>query len=166
MATDLRASASLILAGLVLVAGVPWAFGPPHAVWLNAGLRIDYPWHRSVAALAAAAGAFTMAALFRATFMRMLAGFLGVAALVLAAALVFYRLEALDAGLREGGLLGTTDLPWPTVASVEQEPNALAVRDASGHLIRIDTGVLTADQRASLERTISRRVREATQKKP
>jgi hypothetical protein len=157
---------ALMAAGIVLVAGVPWALGPPHAVWLNAGLRIDYPWHRSVAALAAAGGALTLAALLRVNFMRMLAALLGAAALILAAALLFYRVEALDAGLRGRGLLGTTDLPWTAVASVEQEPNALAVRDASGRLIRIDTGVLTPDQRASLERTISRRVREATQKKP
>jgi hypothetical protein len=157
---------ALWLAGLVLVAGVPWALGPPHAVWLNAGLRIDYAWHRSVAALAAAGGAWTLAALLRQNFLRMLAALLGAAALILAGALLFYRLEALETGLRERGLLGTTELPWTAVASVQQEPNALAVRDASGRLIRIDTAVLTPDQRASLERTIARRVREATSKKP
>jgi hypothetical protein len=158
--------AALMVAGLILVAGVPWALGPPHAVWLNAGLRIDYPWHRSVGALAAAGGAATLAALLRVHFLRILAALVCAAALILAGALLLYRLEALDAGLRERGLLGTTELPWPAVASVEQEPNALAIRDASGRLIRIDTGVLTPDQRASLERTISRRVREATQPKP
>jgi len=150
----LAAALALLLAGLWL------AFGPPRAVWLNTGLRIDYPWSRGAAALAAALGAAGLAvAATRRTLRFLAAAGAGVAAMA-GAALLFYRLEALAEGLVERRLLGTTRLAWSEIASVSPQAEALIVTGRSLE-IRIDTGPLPPDLRASLERTIARRVREA-----
>ena len=152
-------------ASVVLLAGLLLAFGPPRAVWLNAGLRIEYAWPRATAALAAAAGAAALAALARARVPRLLAGALALAAALAGAGLLTYRLEAIDAGLVERRLLGTARLAWADVASVEPEPDALVV-SGGGVRLRIDTARLTPEQRASLERTIARRVRESGREPP
>lgn len=155
--------AGLAAALVVLLAGLWFALGPPRAVWLNTGLRIDYPWSRGAAALAGALGAAGLAVLSTRTVLRFLA-IAGAGILTLAGAtLLFYRLEALDEGLVERRLLGTTRLAWPEIASVSPQADAVIVTGRSRE-IRIDTGPLPPDLRASLERTIARRIREASEK--
>jgi hypothetical protein len=144
-----------------LVAGLLLAFGPLRAVWLNAGLRIDYPWPRGASALVAAGGAAGLAALTRPRALRFLAAALSIVLGLVGAGLLLYRLEALDEGLVERRLLGTVRLAWSDVTAVQTEPEALLVAGAATR-VRIDTTQLSPDQRASLERTIARRVREAS----
>jgi hypothetical protein len=155
--------AGLAAAIAVLLAGLWFAFGPPRAVWLNTGLRIDYPWPRGASALAAALGAAGLAVLATPRALRLLATAGAGVAAVTGAALLFYRLEALDEGLVERHLLGTTRLAWSEIASVSPQSDALIVTGRSQE-IRIDTGPLPPDLRASLERTIARRVREASER--
>ena len=155
--------AGLAVAIVVLLAGLWFALGPPRAVWLNTGLRIDYPWSRGAAAFAAVLGAAGLAVLATHPVLRFLAT-VGAGVLALAGAtLLFYRLEALDEALVERRLLGTTRLAWPEIASVSPQADAVIVTGRSLE-IRIDTGPLPPDLRASLERTIARRVREASEK--
>jgi hypothetical protein len=144
-----------------LVGGLLLAFGPLRAVWLNAGLRIDYPWPRGASALVAAGGAAGLAALTRPRALRFLAAALSIVLGLVGAGLLLYRLEALDEGLVERRLLGTVRLAWSDVTAVQTEPEALLVAGAATR-VRIDTTQLSPDQRASLERTIARRVREAS----
>jgi len=144
-----------------LVGGLLLAFGPLRAVWLNAGLRIDYPWPRGASALLAAGGAAGLAALTRPRALRFLAAALSIVLGLVGAGLLLYRLEALDEGLVERRLLGTVRLAWSDVTAVQTEPEALLVAGAATR-VRIDTTQLSPDQRASLERTIARRVREAS----
>ena len=155
--------AGLAAAFAVLLAGLWFAFGPPRAVWLNTGLRIDYPWSRGAAALAAALGAAGLAALATPRVLRLLATVAAGVAALAGATLLFYRLEALDEGLVERRLLGTTRLAWSEIASVSPQSDALIVTGRSLE-IRIDTGPLPPELRASLERTIARRVREASER--
>ena len=144
-----------------LVGGLLLALGPLRAVWLNAGLRIDYPWPRGASALLAAGGAAGLAALTRPRALRFLAAALSIVLGLVGAGLLLYRLEALDEGLVERRLLGTVRLAWSDVTAVQTEPEALLVAGAATR-VRIDTTQLSPDQRASLERTIARRVREAS----
>jgi hypothetical protein len=144
-----------------LVGGLLLALGPLRAVWLNAGLRIDYPWPRGASALVAAGGAAGLAALTRPRALRFLAAALSIVLGLVGAGLLLYRLEALDEGLVERRLLGTVRLAWSDVTAVQTEPEALLVAGAATR-VRIDTTQLSPDQRASLERTIARRVREAS----
>jgi hypothetical protein len=143
-----------------LVGGLLLAIGPLRAVWLNAGLRIDYPWPRGASALVAAGGAAGLAVLARPRALRLLAAALSVVLGLVGAGLLLYRLEALDEGLVERRLLGTVRLAWSDVTAVQTEPEALLVAGAATR-VRIDTTQLSPDQRAGLERTIARRVREA-----
>ena len=144
-----------------LVGGLLLAFGPLRAVWLNAGLRIDYPWPRGASALVAAGGAAGLAFLARPRALRLLAAVLSVVLGLVGAGLLLYRLEALNEGLVERRLLGTVRLAWSEVTAVQTEPEALLVAGAATR-VRIDTTQLSPDQRAGLERTIARRVREAS----
>lgn len=155
--------AGLAAAFVLLLAGLWFAFGPPRAVWLNTGLRIDYPRSRGVAAFAAALGAAGLVVLTTRRALRFLAAIGAGVLAVTGATLLFYRLEALDEGLVERRLLGTTRLVWPEIASVSPQSEAVIVESRSQQ-IRIDTGPLPPDLRASLERTIARRVREASEK--
>jgi len=143
------------------VGGLLVAWGPLRAVWLNAGLRIDYPWPRGASALVAAGGAGGLAALARPGALRLLAAAVSIVLGLLGAGLLLYRLEALDEGLVERRLLGTVRLAWSDVTGVQTEPEALLVAGAATR-VRIDTTQLSPDQRASLERTIARRLREAS----
>ena len=153
--------AALALCSVVLLAGVVLTWGPPRAVWLNAGLRIEYPWPRSAAAFAAALGAAAVAFLTPRRSLRTVATALAAAVACVGAGLLLYRLEALDQGLVERRLLGTARLAWSDVASVQPEAEALVISGA-GTRMRIDTAPFTPDQKAGLERTIARRVREAS----
>jgi PH (Pleckstrin Homology) domain-containing protein len=156
-------SAALAAASAVVLAGLVLAFGPPRAVWLNAGLRIEYPWTRGAAALGAALGASGLAVLAHRRALRALAAALASAAALAGAGLLLYRLEALDDGLAERRLTGSSRVAWSEVASVRPEGEALVVSSPQARL-RIDTGGFTPEQKAGLERTIARRVREAGQR--
>lgn len=155
--------AALFAAVATVMGGLLLALGPLRAVWLNAGLRIDYPWPRGASALVAAGGALGLTVLARPRALRLLAGALALALGLVGAALLLYRLEALGEGLVERRLLGTVRLAWSEVTAVRAEPESLVVAGAATR-VRIDTTQLSPDQRAGLERTIARRVREASER--
>jgi len=111
--------------------------------------------------LVAAGGALGLCILARPRPLRLLAAALSIVLGLVGAGLLLYRLEALAEGLVERRLLGTVRLAWSEVTAVQTQPEALLVSGAATR-VRIDTQQLSPDQRASLERTIARRVREAS----
>ena len=153
--------------GLVLVAaGAFYARGGPRLTIVNTGLRVEYLWPQGAALLAAALGfglvAWTLPRRWmRATF---------VAAATLTAALAggrfAYRLDAEEAGLSDRGLLGSTRLPWKDVRRVDAGPALILVWGPGEAQVRVNTAGFTSDQRATLDRSISRRVREAQTAEP
>jgi hypothetical protein len=152
----------LIAAGAALiVAGGFLSVGAPRTVLLNESLRIEYPWIRGLAALAAAAGAAFVAAVLSALTFRLVAGVLSLAALLVSLHLFRYRLDATDAGLVSRGVLGTTAIAWKDVSNVDQGPDLTLVTSAD-ESIRVDTTDFSPDQQATLERAIARHVREHT----
>jgi hypothetical protein len=71
-----------------------------------------------------------------------------------------YRVDAVQDALSLRTILGTTRIPWTAVTRMDATPGHLtAVSDAAA--IRIGTANLSADERAALERTVARRMREA-----
>ena len=72
-----------------------------------------------------------------------------------------YRLEVGAAGVSVRDLRGSRRLAWRDVTRVEPEPHSLFLQGRGGDRVDIDTTGFTAEQRASLERTVARRVREA-----
>jgi hypothetical protein len=152
----------LALAGLaVLLLGFWGVEGPPRLTLSNTGLGIDYPTLRALAALAAAAGAAALAVVVPRRA-------LGVAAVVAAAAFSIFGLHRLvfRLGVGQGGLFlrdlsGSRRMAWRDVTRVEPQPHTLELLGHGPERLEIDTSSFTAEQRASLERTIARRVKEA-----
>ena len=58
-------------------------------------------------------------------------------------------------------LRGSRRLAWRAVTRVEPEAHALLLQGRGDESVDIETSGFTAEQRASLERTVARRVREA-----
>jgi len=152
-----------IVASVVLiVAGAIVSMGPPRLTLTNAGLSVEYPWFRGVGALVAALGAGLLAVALRRRWPRIAAGALAVLGLAVGAHLLAYRLEADAAGLSSRGLTGRRTVAWPGVSRVEGGPGTIVVVGSDETRIEVDTTDFRPEQRASLERTIARRIRGTT----
>jgi hypothetical protein len=141
--------------------GIILSFGPPRLLWLNEGPRLDYPWYRGAGALVAAAAFLAAAFLPRSKAGKVAAGLPAVLLLTWSAHLFAVRVEAGRNGLVAQGLRGRHALAWREVVGVDPEPERLVVRGPAEPVI-IPTRGAGAEDRARLERTIARRVREAT----
>jgi hypothetical protein len=155
---------ALVLAALLVAVGLYLSLGPPRVLWLNTGLRIEYEWQRGAAALLAAAGAAGMAAVLRQKAGRGLAALAALVLTAFGAQRLAYRVDVMEGALSRRTLLGTTALPWASITRVDATAGELAAAADQG-TIRVPTSGLTADERAALERSVSRRVREADPRK-
>ena len=151
-----RAALLALAAAAVAVAG-----GGPRLTWENAGLRVDHPPHQGAAA-ALAAGAMVGASW---PSRRRAAGVVGLAVAAALAGLAAHRLawrvEAVDAGLRERTLAGWSAIAWRDVEAVEPSAEALSLRGREGQRLDVATRGFRAEDRTRFERTLARRVREA-----
>jgi hypothetical protein len=86
---------------------------------------------------------------------------IGLALAVFAAHRLAWRVEAVDAGLRERTLAGWEAIAWRDVEAVEPSPSAVRLRGRGGSRLEVSTRGFTADDRTRFERTIARRIREA-----
>jgi hypothetical protein len=153
-----------LLGAVVLVLGVLLStWGPPRLIWLNTGLRADYPWPRAAGALLAAAGAGLLVLAARRSALRAFFAILAATLFGFALQRAVYRLEAGAAGLAEHGLRGSTRVAWRDVARVDSEAGDVVVVTTSGERLRLGTRAWDPQAVAQLERTIARRVREASQ---
>lgn len=155
-----HARIALVAAGVLLAAaGTRGALLAPRVTLHNAAVSIDHPWP-AVAGWAALAAVPVLVAL--ATRSRALR-----AALVLACAVVLlqawhvavYRLEAGPTLLEERQAFARMTIPWNQVAQVDSREKEIAVW-GPGTQILIDTKRFSADQRAIIDRTIARHLRE------
>jgi hypothetical protein len=145
----------------ITVVGALRSVGPPRLVFVNAGLQIEYPVIRGLAALGAMAGVALIAAALPKLALRLLACVAALGVCFVALHLLLYRLEATDAGLLSRGVLGTAAIAWKEVVGVDRGGDELIVTGRNDRQIRIDTTDFEPDQRATLERTIARRVQES-----
>jgi hypothetical protein len=153
----------LVVLGVVLVVGGGvLSVGPPQLVLLNTSLVLEYPWTRGAGALVATVGVILGSGAIGSVGLRLLCGALAVAPLLVSLHLFLYRLEATDTGLVSRGVLGSTAIGWREVQNVERGTDLLLIAGPGTARIRVDTTDFEPEQRASLERTISRRVKETT----
>ena len=148
------------LGGALTLAGAALSVGAPRITLLNAALRIEYPWPRSAGALLAAIGVAILASLVRRVTLRRIGFVLALGPLLIAGHLLLWRLEIAASSLSFRGLFGTTSLAWPEVASIDLLAGAILVESRGGDKVSIDTTDFAADQRASVERTLARHVKE------
>jgi hypothetical protein len=151
-------------AALLVLAGgaAAYASGPPRFAWANSGLRVDHPPAQGAAALVGALLLGVAAFGARPRALAILGGAAALGLCLLGADRLAWRLDAVDTGLSERTTLGWTRLGWQEIASVDLLPNALLVRSRSGVTVTLGTGAYPADERSRLERTIARRVHEAS----
>jgi Bacterial PH domain len=153
-----RRLAVALLLGLA-VAGAVLSMGAPRLTLLNADLHIAYPWPRPAAALVCAAAAAALAGVLRLTWARVLVGAFALAATLAGVHLLLYRVRAGDEGVESRSLLGTERLSWMAIAQVETGPGLLLLTGSGGQRLRVDTTDYRAEDRATLDRTIARRLR-------
>jgi len=161
----MRLSAAGLGLGLV-GAGVFYARGGPCLTMVNTGLRVEHLWPQWAALLLAALGFGLVAWALPRRWMRAIAVAVAIVTAALAGGRFAYRLDAEAAGLSDRGLLGSTRLPWKDVRRVDAGPALILVWGPGDAQVRVNTAGFTSDQRATLDRIISRRVREAQTPEP
>jgi PH (Pleckstrin Homology) domain-containing protein len=152
--------ALLVLGATLFVAGAYASQGPPRLTLLNAGLTVSHGWQHPVGALAAGAGAALAAAASPRRWARVVFMFLATLSVLVALHLSIYRVDADQTGLASRGLFGGTRIPWAEVAGVDGDAGLVVITGKDQKRIRVDTADFRPDQRATLDRTIARRVRE------
>jgi hypothetical protein len=139
-----------IVAAVLIAAGAIVSMGAPRLTLTNAGLSVEYPWFRGAGAIVAAVGAALLAVAVRRPWARVTAGAL--AALGLAVA----------AGFSSRGLGGRRAVAWPAVRRVDAGPGVVVIVGGDEARIEVDTTDFRPEQRASLERTIARRIKDSS----
>jgi len=152
--------AALAAAAVVVAVAFYVALGPPRLVWLNAGLEIAHEWTHGAAAVLAAAAAAGMSAALRNRAAQVVAVVSAAALGVFAAQRITYRVDAVQDAISLRTILGTTRIAWSDVTRMDAAPTHLTAVSTTG-AIRIGTAGLSADEKAALERTVARRMREA-----
>src|SRR5262245_12542700 len=156
-----------VAAGLLLAAGgALWSLGSPRITLLNSGLLLDRPPAQGLACLLAAVGAVLLAAAVTRAWLRAAGALIAAAAVLFAAQGFRYRIGAGAAALSARGLVSTTRIPWSQVQHVEQGDQGLVVWGTGESQIRLETGSFTPEQRAMLERTVARRLKEGKEAAP
>jgi hypothetical protein len=159
-----RGRLALLALGLVLVAaGVFFAIGPPRFTLINTGLRLEYSWARAVSAFVAALGACLGVVAARPTWARIASAVVGLLLVLWGADLLVYRLEADGQSLSVRSFGRRIAIPWRDVQHVQAGPRLVVVTGGSDQQIQVTTDGFTSDQRATIERTIARRVQEGQQ---
>lgn len=147
---------------LVAVALATLAIGAPRFTWANDGVRVDHPWTQAAAALGAALALVGAAWARRPIVWPLAAGVAAAGLTALAAQRAVYRLDAVATGIRGRSLGGSIELTWPSIEAVEPRAASLTLRARDGRALVIRTGGFAPDERVRLERTIARRVTEAS----
>lgn len=147
---------------LVAVALATLALGAPRFTWANDGVRVDHPWTQAAAALGAALALVAAVRKRRPVAWPLAAGIAAAGLTALAAQRAVYRLDAVATGIRGRSLGGSVELPWPSIEAVEPRAGTLTLRARDGRALVIRTGRFAPDERVRLERTIARRVTEAS----
>lgn len=161
MRTPLRIA--LIVAGAILfVVGAYQSQGPPRLTVLNTGLSVTHGLRHPAGALMAAVGAVLLAKGATRRGPRVFLMALATLSLLVSIHLAAYRVDADHAGMASRTLLRWIRIPWGEVTGVDGDAGLVVVTGKDQNKIRVDTTDFRPDQRATLDRTIARRVRESS----
>jgi hypothetical protein len=150
-----------VAAVVAAVAGAVLTFlTAPHLTVLNEGFRLEYGWTAIVATALAAVGAIGLAAVLRPVAARAGCALLAVAAVVMGIQRGAWQVGADRAALSARSLTDTSRIAWSEVRQAHSDTETLHVTGPGEAAIRIRLSALRPHDRATLERTISRRVQE------
>jgi hypothetical protein len=153
--------ATLVLAvGLsAWLAGVALSRGYPRLTLTNEGLVVAHAWRFGGWALFAAAGCgVAIAAARQRRWLAVLLVAVAAGTAARAAELLSRRVEIDREGVASLGALSAERVAWGEVTRIERGPARLVVWGRDDARIQIETGAMSSDQRAVLERAIARRV--------
>ena len=159
MSSRLRISAAVLAAALAAAAAL-LVRAPMRITLVNTTLRIDDHWMRAAGLGLAAACALAACVAFPRRGHRAALAAGAAVLLVFAAGAATAWLEARPDALASGRYFMKTTVPWGEVRRVEARQDGITVWAASGRAIDFDARRLTGEQRAVLDRTLARRVRE------
>lgn len=154
---------ALALAAALLARGLYQLTTAPQLTVTNTALVIAWPGRHTIDLALASASACLLAVYAgrRAPrFVRTIAWTLALGVTLLTAQHACLRVTLDNDGLARRDLLGSTRLAWRDVTRVTTGSAAL-VAWAGDRQVRVDTGALAAELRATVERNVARHVREA-----
>jgi hypothetical protein len=157
-----RRTAGCLLAAAAAVIGVAATFvTAPRLTLLNEGVSLRYPWPAVAAAVLTAAALAALAVLLRPLPARGMAALFALVAGTCVVERVTYLVAADGVALTSSGLVERARIAWPEVRQVQGDGRTLRVSGFGENHIVIETAGLRPHDRATLERTVSRRVQEA-----
>jgi hypothetical protein len=158
----IRRTAGSVLAGAAAVIGVASTFvTAPRLTLLNEGVRLSYAWPAVAAALMTVAALAALAVLLRPLAARGMAVLFALVACAFVVERLTYLVAADAVALTSTGLVERARIAWPEVRQVQGDGRTLRVSGFGENHIVIETAGLRPHDRATLERTVSRRVQEA-----
>jgi hypothetical protein len=152
----------LLIGAAVFIAGALLSAGPPELTLRNDSLRIDYALAHAGGALLAAAGAGFAAWYAPRRALRLVFASVAVLATGVSIHLAAYRVEVGADEIRTSGLFDSGRIAWTNVTRVDAGPGVIIVFEGTAARVHIDTTDYRPEQRASLERTLTRRARETS----
>jgi Bacterial PH domain len=152
-------SAVLVLGGLV------WGAGAPTLTLTNGALVAHYPLAGPCGHLLAAFGCVLLVLLLRGRG-RLLASAPAAAFLIVGLHQAFYRIQADSDALELRGLFTHERLPWKDIVRVDRGETQLDVVGPQDRILALPVTALQPADRASLERTIARHLREIAHPEP
>ena len=148
-------------AALAAVAGLAvYVFTPARLTVRNDGFLLDYAWASVAGAALAAVGAIALAAAMSQVPARAAAAVLAVAAVGLGVQRGAWQVGADRSAITARTLTDTSRIAWAEVRQVHSDTAALQITGFGDARVRIGLSGLRPHDRATLERTISRRVQE------
>jgi hypothetical protein len=149
----------IVLAMVAAAAGAIGTFGPPRVTLTNNAVVIDHPWPVPAGWAAIAAAPILLALAVRSRAFRIALFLLAAVVLLQTWHAAVYRLEAGPTTLEERQALARMVIPWNQVTQVDSRAQEIAVW-GPGAQILIDTKHFSPEQRATVDRTIARHLRE------
>lgn len=156
-----RTLATLGAAALALLGVAATFVTVPRLTLLNEGIRLRYPWPAVAATALTVVALAALAALLRPLPARGMAILFALVASAFAVERLTYLVAADAAALTSSGLVERARIAWPEVRQVQGDGRTLRVSGFGENQIVIETAGLRPQDRATLERTVSRRVQEA-----
>lgn len=156
-----RTLATLGAAALALLGVAATFVTVPRLTLLNEGIRLRYPWPAVAAAALTVFALAALAALLRPLPARGMAILFALVASAFAVERLTYLVAADSVALTSSSLVERARIAWPEVRQVQGDGQTLRVSGFGENQIVIETAGLRPQDRATLERTVSRRVQEA-----
>jgi len=150
-----------IAAAVAALGGAALVFlAAPRLTVLNEGFRLEYGWTVLAGAALAAVGAIGLATILRPVGARAGCALLAVAAVVVGVQRGAWQVGADRTAISTRSLTDASRIAWSEVRQAHSDTETLHVSGAGSAAIDIRLSTLRPHDRATLERTISRRVQE------